>query len=428
VTGDWRTCVLEAADDEAEAMTALLARLVRVPSISGSDEENSVQAELAAHLVAEDIDVDHWQIALPETLAAADFPGSEVRRADAWGLVGRLAGRGDGRSLMINAHVDVVPPGQPGNWQTAPAFSGRIFGDQLYGRGACDMKGGLVSALWALRALRRAAVPLAGDLLLACVQGEEDGGLGTYATLQRGWRADACVIPEPTGLGLVPAAAGSLTFRLSVPGRATHASTRLSGVSAIENFWPVWSALAELERRRNTAVDPLMTRWPIAYPLSIGTVQAGDWPSSVPDQLVAEGRLGVALDEPVESARAELEGAVRSACEADPWLRDHPVAVDWYGGQFASGRLPAGSDLLARVRAAHSAVTQAVTRAPQETYGVPYGSDLRLMCGLGGVPTVHYGPGDPALAHGPDERVPLSEVATAARALAVLALDVCGTC
>jgi len=424
VTGAWTTRVLDAVDDEAEAMTALLTRLVRVPSISGSDEENGIQAELAAQLVAEDLDVDHWQISLPETLAAADFPGVEVSRTHAWGLVGRLPGRGDGPTLMLNAHVDVVPPGQAGNWSTGPAFSGRIVGDQLYGRGSCDMKGGLVSARWAVRALRRAAVPLAGDLLLACVQGEEDGGLGTYATLKRGWRADACVIPEPTRLGLVPAAAGSLTFRLSVSGRATHASTRLSGVSAIEKFWPVWSALAELERRRNKAVDPLMSRWPIAYPLSIGTVQAGDWPSSVPDWLVAQGRLGVALEEPVEAARAELEGAVRSACEADPWLRDHPVTVDWYGGQFAPGRLPPGSDLLTRMQAAHFAVT----RAPQQTYGVPYGSDLRLMCGLGGVPTVHYGPGDPALAHGPDERVPLSEVATAARALAVLALDVCGTC
>ncbi|MGZ4592038.1 MAG: M20/M25/M40 family metallo-hydrolase, partial [Actinomycetes bacterium] len=139
--------------------------------------------------------------------------------------------------------------------------------------------------------------------------------------------------------------------------------------------------------------------------------------------LVAEGRLGVALDEPVAGARESLERAVADVCAGDPWLREHPVTVAWWGGQFASGRLPDTSDLAARVAAAHVAVGG----PPQTVSGVPYGSDLRLLVGIGGIPTLHYGPGDAALAHAPDESVPLSEVATAARALAVLALDVCGT-
>jgi acetylornithine deacetylase len=259
--------------------------------------------------------------------------------------------------------------------------------------------------------------------MLACVPGEEDGGLGSYALLRRGWRADLCVVPEPTSLDLVTANAGALTFRLRVPGRATHASRRTEGVSAVEKFVPVLAALRDLETRRNAAVDPLMARWPIAYPLSVGRVVSGDWASSVPDLLVAEGRFGVALDESVADARAALEEAVAAACAADPWLRAHPVTVEWWGGQFASGRLPVDSDLAARMTAAHVAVGGA---APQTT-GAPYGSDLRLLSGLGGIPTLHYGPGDAVLAHAPDERVPLPEVATAARALAVLALDVCRT-
>jgi acetylornithine deacetylase len=232
-----------------------------------------------------------------------------------------------------------------------------------------------------------------------------------------------CVVPEPTGLDLVVANAGALTFRLRVPGRATHASRRTEGVSAIEKFLPVWTVLQTLEAARNGDVDPLMSRWPVAYPLSIGRVFSGDWASSVPDLLVAEGRLGVALDEPVDAARAELEAAVAGACAADAWLRDHPVTVEWWGGQFASGRLPEASDLAARVRAAHAAVSD----VSQGACGAPYGSDLRLLSGLGGIPTLHYGPGDALLAHAPDESVPLAEVATAARALALLVLDICGT-
>jgi acetylornithine deacetylase len=324
---------------------------------------------------------------------------------------------------MLNGHLDVVPPGDLRTWRDADPFSGAVRGGQLFGRGACDMKAGLVAALWAVRALRRSGVPLRGDVVLASVQGEEDGGLGTFATLGRGWRADACVIPEPTSLDLVPANAGSLTFRLLVPGHATHASRRTAGVSAIEKFWVVLSALTALEGRRNVDVDPLFERWTIPYPLSVGVVRSGDWASTVPDLLVAEGRLGVRLDEPVEVARAALEQAVRGACDADAWLRDHPVTVEWWGGQFASGRLPAGNDLLARVQSAHHEVTGG---RQQQTWGAPYGSDLRLLTALGGIPTVHYGPGDVTLAHGPDESVPLGEVLTCARALAVLALDFCG--
>jgi acetylornithine deacetylase len=285
------------------------------------------------------------------------------------------------------------------------------------------MKAGLVAAHWAVQALRASGTALPGDVLIASVQGEEDGGLGTFATLQRGWTADACVIPEPTGLDLVPANAGALTFRLRIRGQATHASQRTAGVSAIEKLWPVWRALEALEARRHQATDPLAHRWPLAHPISIGTVHAGDWASSVPDLLVAEGRIGVALDEDVAETRRQLEEAVAEASAADPWLREHPAEVEWWGGQFVSARLPADSDLLARTQTAHAL---AAPGQDQEVWAAPYGSDLRLLVGHGGIPSLQYGPGDVNLAHSPHERVALDEVATTARTLALLALDVCG--
>lgn len=413
--------MLDEVDAGAAAAEARLAELVRVPSVGGTDGEHEIQSMLATELTTAGLEVDHWRLPLDELTAQPDFPGVEVERSEAWGLVARLPGSGDGASLMLNAHVDVVPTGDPGAWSRPDPFSGEVHDGELYGRGACDMKAGLVAAMAAAQAVRRAGARLRGDLLLACVPGEEDGGLGTYATLRRGWRADACVLPEPTGLHIVPANAGALTFRLTVPGRATHASRRTEGVSAVTKLVPVLAALERLEARRNADVDPLLARWPIAYPLSIGRVEAGDWASTVPDLLVAEGRLGVALDEPVEDARRALEDAVAEACADDPWLAEHPVTVAWWGGQFASGRLPAGSDLADRVGQAH----RRAGGGAQQTWGAPYGSDLRLLSGAG-IPTLHYGPGESALAHAADERVPLAEVHTAARALALLALDVCG--
>lgn len=416
---DFRQAVLDAVDAELPHLVDTLAGLVAVPSISGTEAENDLQHSLATMLTSDGLEVDHWEIDLPTLTADERFPGMEVPRSEAWGLVGKLPGSDPtAPSFMINAHLDVVPTGDPGAWAGYP-FAAAVREGRLHGRGACDMKGGLAAALLAMRALTRSGIQLPGDVLLTPVQGEEDGGLGTFALLERGWRAGACVVPEPTDLNIVPANAGALTFRLTVPGSATHASRRTEGVSAIDKFVPVLAALARLETRRNLEVDPLMTRWEIAYPTCIGTVHAGDWASSVPDLLVAEGRLGVALGEDVADARASLEQAVAAVCAEDPWLSEHPVVVEWWGGQFASGRTDPTHPLLASVAAAHAGAGG----SPQDTYGGPYGSDLRLLTGIGGIPTVQYGPGESALAHSTKESVPLEDVATVAKALALLAVD-----
>jgi acetylornithine deacetylase len=419
--GTAEVAVLNALDARSDDMLALLAELISIPSVSGSDAENDAIQHMARLYGGLGLDVDHWEIDLAATMARADFPGVEVDRREAWAVVGRLPGAGNGRSLLFNGHVDVVPPGDTGAWTTTP-YDPRIVDGQLYGRGSCDMKAGVVAALWAVDAIRRAGVTLAGDILLTSVLGEEDGGLGTYSVLQRGWSADACVISEPTNLDLVPGNAGALTFRLTVPGHATHASRRTEGVSAIEKFIPLYGALQRLESLRNEGVTSTNAQFKLAYPISIGTLAAGDWASSVPDRLVANGRFGVALDEPLDDARAVLEACIAEACDADPWLRKNPVRVEWWGGQFASGQLPAGNDLGERVGRAHGITSS----AEPGSWIAPYGSDLRLMTGIGGVPTVQYGPGDVALAHGPDESVPIDQVITTARTLALLALDICG--
>jgi acetylornithine deacetylase len=414
--------VLQYLDDHAVEIVDAVRELVRIPSISGSEPENAIQELLAGQLTGLDLEVDHWPLPMAELTAAADFPGMEVARTEAWGLVGRLPGRGAGPTLMLNGHIDVVPPGDLSAWQGDDPFSGAVDATTVSGRGSCDMKGGLVAAMWAVRALVAARVPLRGDLLLASVAGEEDGGLGTYAMLARGWRADSCVIPEPTSLDLVPANAGALTFRLRVHGLASHASRRTDGVSALERFWPVFSALRELESQRCRETDPLMARWQPPYPIEIGRVSAGDWSSSVPDLLVAEGRFGVALHESTQEAKSAFEAAVAAAGAADPWLRDHPVEVEWWGGQFAPGQTTEDAAIVSALARAHGAVSD----RPQQRWAAPYGSDLRLMTTIGGVPTVQYGPGDAGLAHGPREHVPIDEVLTTARVLALVAMDQCG--
>jgi acetylornithine deacetylase len=253
------------------------------------------------------------------------------------------------------------------------------------------------------------------------VIGEEDGGVGAFATLRRGHRGEACLIAEPTAGTVIPANAGSLTFRLEVPGLATHGSTRSRGVSAIEKFTVIQTALQELERERNRDPHPLLAHLDLANPLSVGTIRAGDWASTVPDHLIAEGRYGVRLGEAVADARTAFETAVQEASLKDDWLREHPVTVSWPGGEFASGLLPEGDPLLADTL---QAVTDAGGPVPA-VKGAPYGSDLRQYAAAG-IPTLQYGPGDVRYAHAADEHVVLAEVLQAARAYALLAVRRCG--
>jgi acetylornithine deacetylase len=409
---------------DEDALVRDLHDLLRFPSMGGTPAEVGIQRHLAARWRDEGLAVDEWDIDLHTLRQDAQFPGMEVDRTEAVGVTATLAGDGPGATLLLNGHTDVVPPGDIEAW-TGDPFVPRLMTvagrECLVARGACDMKAG-VAAMWAaVRAVKEAGIPLRGNVIMAPVIGEEDGGLGTFALLRHGVTADMCVVPEPTGMDIVPANGGALTFRLTIHGLATHASRRTEGVSAIEKLVPVLAALQEMERRRNLDVDELMRRWAIAYPLSIGTVRAGDWASTVPDLLTAEGRLGVALGESVDDARADLEAVVALACAADPWLSDHPVDVTWWGGQFAPGRTPADASVIGMVGDVHAAVTG---RRP-EVYGGPYGSDLRLLEGLGGIPTVQYGPGDTAIAHAPDEWVPLDDVFDCARSLTELIVRVC---
>lgn len=411
--------VLDAIDEQG--LVDALVMFIRIPSVTGSDAESEVQHWHARELSRLGFDVDTWKLDLTDPAAHPNHPGTEAPRVEGYGTVGVLGPPGV-PELVLQGHVDVVPTGDLDNWNDRNPWSGTIKDNAVHGRGACDMKAGLAANLAVARALVSSGVTLERPFAIHTVISEEDGGLGAFATLLRGHRGEAAVITEPTSGNLVVANAGALTFELRIPGLATHASTRLAGHSALDAFLPIYAALLELERERNAHPDPLFDGNPLPYPISIGTLRAGDWASSVPDLMLAHGRLGVLLDEPPTVARAALERAVADACTPDPWLRDHPVHVTWPGGQFASGRIDAGHPLVHEM--ANS--IRATEQRDVALNAAPYGSDLRLYTGMGRIPTLHYGPGDVRMAHGPREQADITELVRVARSLALLAARRCG--
>jgi len=425
---DLEVRVLQAIDEPG--ILRDLRELVGIPSVGGTPAEAAAQQWCARRLRELGLAVDEWAVDVAAEQRADGFPGMEVERDQARGCVGVLGGpatpggagdRGGMPALALCGHTDVVPPGDLSQWPVAGPYELRVEDGTAFGRGACDMKGGLAAVLGAVSAITASGAALLRPLAVHAVSAEEDGGLGAFATLRRGHRASACVIAEPTDGAVVPANGGSLTFRISIEGRATHGSTRTRGVSAVDLLRPVQDALAELEAERNAAVPELFSHLDLAWPLSIGVVRAGDWASTVPDRLVAEGRYGVRLGESLDAARSAFERAVARACEGHPWLRDHPVSVAWPGGAFASGALPEGDPLLADVRAC--VVDQG--GATPAALGGPYGSDLRHYAAAG-IPTVQYGPGEVRHAHASDEQVEVADLLRCARVYALLALRRCG--
>jgi acetylornithine deacetylase len=415
-----------------DALLALLRRLIAIPSADG--RESPAQREVAAWLAGEGLETDVWPIDLP-VLARHPQYSAEIEREEALGVVGWIgspASSAGGRDLLLDGHIDVVPPGDEAGW-TAPPWVAAVRDGCVYGRGAVDMKGGLCCALIAVKAVRDAGVRLRGRLSVASVVGEEDGGVGTLATLLRGHGGDGAVVTEPTRLRVVPAQAGSLMFRLIVPGRAAHGCVREEGVSAVEKFLPLFTALRRLEAERcgdagARAVPavrpgaPLFARYRLPWPIEVGTVRAGDWASSVPGTLVAEGRYGVAVGEEPAAARRVFEEAVARAAAADAWLSDHAPVVEWWGGRFDPAETsPADAIVVTAVEAAAD-----VTGRTPQVEGVTYGSDLRLLVNVGGIPTVLFGPGDVRAAHTADEHVPIADLRAATETLVLTAIRFCG--
>ena len=396
----------------------LLGRMLALRSDQGN--ESAMQRLMAATMSDIGMEVDAWEIDL-ETLRHDPHHSEEIHRTEALGVVGTY-GSGAGPTLALNGHVDVVGPGVETDW-TQPIWELTVAEGCAYGRGAVDMKGSMSCALAAIRALRTAGVAIAGTIAVQSVVGEEDGGTGTLATIRRGHRADAAIVLEPTELQIATAHCGALCFRVRVRGLSAHACMRDEGVSAIAKAGVLLGTLDALEARRNARVDhQLLAVHANPLPISVGTIHGGEWPSSVPDEVVFEGRYGVAPGEDMDVARTELETTIAACANADTWLRAHPPEVTWFGGRFEPAGTSVGADFIAVLQEAAGTVADRSIDLCAATYG----ADMRLHVNVAGIPTVMYGPGDVRRAHAPDEYVPLTDLLACTRTLVLMAMRYCG--
>jgi acetylornithine deacetylase len=410
-----RSAVAARRDD----IVQLVMELVGIPSVTGN--ELAVQEAVARHYAKRGLTIDRWETTRDDIADHIVHVGEQVRYDARPHIVGVRRGAGGGRSLMLQGHTDTVDNGEPALWTRNPL--GEVVGDRIYGRGSADMKAGVATWIAVLDILDDLGVQLEGDLVLAASVGEEDGGFGALSTVLRGHRADAALISEPTKLKIVIAGGGSLVFRITIHGKSAHGAARNQGVSAVEKFYPIFHDLLTWEAERNATLShPLYDMFENKFPISVGVVRAGTWASTVPEELVAEGRLGFLPGETIEDMQEQAVAQIMAAANRDEWMREHPPTIEWFGGQFASSEISPDEPVAQTLAAAHRLVTGTETEFTALTSGL----DARLLINLGGMPTAVYGAGDVNNAHSADEWIGIDEILTAIEVATVTVMNWCG--
>jgi acetylornithine deacetylase len=327
-----------------------------------------------------------------------------------------------GHSLILQAHVDVVPSGPADMW-TSPPFMPRIEGDWLYGRGGADMKAGHAANLAVLDALRALGLQPAATVYLQSVVEEESTGNGALMTHLRGYRADAALIPEPEDEKLVRANTGVLWFEVEVRGLPVHVREMGTGANAIDAAYRVIGALREIEARWNEKRhhQPHFALHEHPINLNIGRIEGGDWASSVPAWCKVQARIALYPGERAADAAAEIERAIATFARSDRFLANQPPRVTFNGFWSEGYVLPEGSAAEKTLSAAH----EAATGAKLESFVTPGYLDTRVHALYDQIPALCYGPISKNI-HGVDEAVSISSLRRVTTAMALFVASWCG--
>ncbi len=426
---------IEARRDEA---VALLGELVRINSVNPNYPGVDRAALIGGETRVNEILKERYERAGLETHWVHEDP---ERRA----LVGVRAGAGGGRSLLLNGHVDTVPPAEGGNWTHGSPWEPVIVDGSMYGLGSTDMKASAVAMWLVAQALEDAGVRLAGELQLHSVVGEETGEyqLGTLACVRAGFRADGAIVTEPSNpprpLTITPVSAGFLWLRLVVEGLSTHAGNRplvirpggpgeAIGVNALEKGAKLVRALQDLEERWGlTKSHPYFSPgWFTIMPGLFRADPGVPFPAYLPNRAELHWAIWYPPQEDEDDVVREIEEYVLAACRLDPWLAEHPPSFDWplrYPGLQTSWE----HELPQAMARAWERVTGEPVPPPSPQYPVNFGAAMEgTWLEREGIPSIVFGPGDLRVAHAKDEHVSLDEMIQAAKGLAACAMEWCG--
>jgi acetylornithine deacetylase len=418
VADETTAAIAAAVAAESVYMQELLVRLVEAPTTLGNEEPGQeVIRDAFRELGLEPVDIALDEEMLRSHPAASPFSWDVSGKSNVvadWEPVG--AG---GRSLVLNGHIDVVPPAATGLWRTPP-FSALRDGDWLYGRGAGDMKCGLAVMLGAVRALRGLGLAPLAPVQLQSVVEEECTGNGALQCAVSGLQADACVVTEPFPGSISVSQVGVLWFHVDIAGLPAHAGDAGDGANAIEASFPVVAALRQLEEQLNEEIPAAYAMFEHPINLNVGVVRGGDWPSTVAAECTLSCRLAVFPGQTVEWLKASVETVVAEAAAAHPFLAAHPPRVRYDGFACAGSELDREHPLVTTLAGSFASLEGATPTLVSTTAT----TDARLFLQQG-IPAVCFGAWAEN-AHGVDERVNIPSMISAAQVIAVFIRDWCG--
>ncbi len=424
--------ICDAIVGRQEELVDLLQTLIRFDTITHlpgapARQEAALQAYLGARLRSAGASVEIFE---PDPAVGAGHPmvPDGFTFAGRPQLVGRFPGAGNGRSLLLNGHVDVVDAGPLDAWRHDP-FAGVVADGAVHGRGACDMKGGVACMVFAAGVLAELGVQLAGDLILNTVTEEESTGAGGLASA-RSLHADAAIVTEPTGLDVWVACRGSLLATITVPGRAGHAGLPArhhqagGAVNAIEKMAIVLDAIRRL--REEWSLRPRHPYLSAADCVPTG-IHGGEWIVSHPSSCRLDCHIEYLPEQADEhgwgtNVEREFTDWIARAAAADPWLAEHPPQIKWTTGGVPPAQVAIDEPIVSTALACARA-----TGHPASLGGMDNWHDGATLILEAGIPTICLGPGDLHLAHTTAESVNITDLVACAQAIALTALRFCTT-
>jgi acetylornithine deacetylase len=414
---DLSRIISETVDRRKNEIIDFCRDLIRIPSLTGG--ERRIQEFVARHLKDMGLEVKVWE---PDLSKMKGHPGyvdlgkDYVNRPN---VVGIYKGKG-GRSLILNGHTDVVTPEPLKKWSHDP-WGGEICRGKIYGRGACDMKGGITGMIKALQILLELDLAPLGDVTLEVVVDEEASGNGTLASVLEGYSADAAIFAEPTSCVIMPAHRGAFFWRVYIEGKGAHAGVKYQGISAVEKGMLIYRALEGLENKRNEIgkKHPLYSDYPLVTPLCVGKFNGGQYPSSVPEECILEGTIEFLPGEKAKEVRAEFEQTIETTSRKDSWLKNHPPKIEWFGLNFPPAQISSDHSLIKSVKSAYTKISGKQAKI----VGLPAGCDMRNRVLYAKTPSIVFGPGDISLAHRVDESIDIEELLLFTKILALGMLE-----
>jgi acetylornithine deacetylase len=412
---------LEAAVDRMRPeIIESLQQLVRIPSVTG--DEGQAQQFISELYTATGLETVSFEADFGKIKDHPAFCSSDKPYKGRPNIIGMWKGDPEKKSIVLNGHIDVVSPEPVAPWNHDP-WGGEIEGNRLYGRGACDMKAGLIANLYAVKALMTCGVePLGTVMLQSVIEEEAAGGGGTLACFIEGYTGDGMIVSEPLPHVNI-ALAGIRRFKIRIEGKPAHPAESQVGVNAIGKMLKIYQAIETLDAHRKATVRfPLFEESgnPAAH-LIAGTFNAGDHISTVAGFAEMGCRIGFVPGEKEADIQRLVETTVREAADQDDWLRKHPPAVEWLSFRCEPYHQDPAHPFVQTVLSAVNEVLGGGSN--MKPRGNTWSEDTRYAQHFG-FPAVSLGPSG-MRAHGIDECVDLDALVLSTKEIAYAALKWC---